>query len=182
MNTVNNPKRGEVYFIRIPAGTTVAHEIRYSRPGVIVSTDKLNGNSYTVNVVFLSTAAAERHDIPADRHPLVMANKLSAAICEQVSTVDVSRLGARICRLTEWEMETIDSAIRHCLGLYLALSPVVDASGVFIGNKEAKIVRDDDQLSQLDRKEAAAIDALERELEVYKRLYAELLDRVVKSA
>lgn len=121
MNIANNPKRGEVYFIRIPAGTTVAHEIRYSRPGVIVSTDALNSDSYTVNVVFLSTAAAERHDIPADRHPLVTANKLSAAICEQVSTVDVSRLGERICRLTDDEMKSVDSAILHCLGLSLSL-------------------------------------------------------------
>lgn len=117
MNIANNPKRGEVYFIRIPAGTTVAHEIRYSRPGVIVSTDELNSDSYTVNVVFLSTAAAERHDIPADRHPLVTANKLSAAICEQVSTVDVSRLGARICRLTDEEMKSIDAGLADCLGL-----------------------------------------------------------------
>lgn len=181
MNITNSPKRGEVYFIRIPAGTTVAHEIRYSRPGVIVSADELNGDSHTVNVVFLSTAAAERHDIPADRHPLVTANKLSAAICEQVSTVDVSRLGARICCLTEYEMESIDHAIRRCLGLYLEVMPVA-ANGVFIHNKETEIVRDDDQLSQLDREQSAAVDALERELEVYKRMYAELLDRVVKPA
>ena len=181
MNITNSPKRGEVYFIRIPTGTTVAHEIRYSRPGVIVSADELNGDSHTVNVVFLSTAAAERHDIPADRHPLVTANKLSAAICEQVSTVDVSRLGARICCLTEWEMESIDHAIRHCLGLYLAVPPV-DARGVFRYDKAAEITHADDQLSQLDREESAAVDALERELEVYKRLYAELLDRVLKSA
>lgn len=181
MNIANNPKRGEVYFIRIPAGTTVAHEIRYSRPGVIVSTDALNGDSYTVNVVFLSTAAAELHDIPADRHPLVTANKLSAAICEQVSTVDVSRLGERICRLTEREMESIDHAILHCLGRYLAFPPV-DACGVFSRNKGTEIVRDDDPLSQFDREQSTAVDALERELEVYKRLYAELLDRVLKSA
>lgn len=181
MNIANNPKRGEVYFIRIPAGTTVAREIRYSRPGVIVSTDELNSDSYTVNVVFLSTAAAERHDIPADRHPLVTANKLSAAICEQVSTVDVSRLGARICCLTEREMERIDNALLHCLGLYLAVPPV-DACGVFIHNKGTEIVRDDDPLSQFDREQSTAVDALERELEVYKRLYADLLDRVVKSA
>lgn len=178
MTIANNPKRGEVYFIRIPAGTTVAHEIRYSRPGVIVSTDALNGDSYTVNVVFLSTAAAERHDIPADRHPLVTASKLSAAICEQVSTVDVSRLGERICRLTDEEMESIDNALLHCLGLSLP----ADDDSVDLREEEAEIVRINDQLSQLDRAEATAVDALERELEVYKRLYAELLDRVLKSA
>ena len=179
MNIVNNPKRGEVYFIRIPAGTTVAHEIRFSRPGVIVSTDDLNSDSYTVNVVFLSTAAAERHDIPADRHPLVTANKLSAAICEQVSTVDVSRLGERICRLTDEEMEGVDSAILHCLGLSL---PASENACVDLREEEAEIVRVRDQFSQFDREESAAVDALERELEVYKRLYAELLDRVLKSA
>ena len=179
MNIVNNPKRGEVYFIRIPAGTTVAHEIRYSRPGVIVSTDDLNSDSYTVNVVFLSTAAAERHDIPADRHPLVTANKLSAAICEQVSTVDVSRLGARICCLTDEEMESIDSAIQHCLGLSLHAGENACAD---LREEEAEVVRTRDQFSQFDCEESAAVDALERELEVYKRLYAELLDRIVKSA
>lgn len=172
MNIANNPKRGEVYFIHIPAGTTVAHEIRYSRPGVIVSTDELNSDSYTANVVFLSTAAA-------DRHPLVTANKLSAAICEQVSTVDASRLGARICRLTDKEMESIDSALLHCLGLSL---PADEGDGVDLREEEAEIVRIRDQLSQFDREESAAVDALERELEVYKRLYAELLDRVLKSA
>lgn len=176
MNTANNPKRGEVYFIRIPAGTTVAHEIRYSRPGVIVSADALNSDSYTVNVVFLSTAAAERHDIPADRHPLVTANKLSAAICEQVSTVDVSRLGARICRLTDEEMKSIDAGLADCLGLSSGEEDIDP------WEEEAEIVRINDQLSQLDREQSTAVDALERELEVYKRLYADLLDRVVKSA
>lgn len=177
MNIANNPKRGEVYFIRIPAGTTVAHEIRYSRPGVIVSTDELNSDSYTVNVVFLSTAAAERHDIPADRHPLVTANKLSAAICEQVSTVEVSRLGARICRLTDKEMESIDAGLADCLGL---------SSGeedIDLWEEEAEITPARPAVGQQGPAVPSSADsALARELEVYKRLYADLLDRITKTA
>lgn len=175
---MNIPKRGEVYFIRIPAGSTTIHEIKFSRPGVIVSTDELNGDLHTVNVVFLSTAAAERHDIPADRHPQVFTGKPSAAICEQVTTVDESRLGSLICRLTDEEMESIDSALLHCLGLSLP----ADDDCVDLSEEEAEITCIGDQHSQFDREESAAIDALERELEVYKRLYADLLDRVVKSA
>lgn len=177
MNITNNPKRGEVYFIRIPAGTTVAHEIRYSRPGVIVSTDELNSDSYTVNVVFLSTAAAERHDIPTDRHPLVTANKLSAAICEQVSTVDVSRLGTFICQLTDEEMERIDVGLADCLGL---------SSGeedIDLREEEAEITPTRPAVGQQEPAVLSNADsALARELEVYKRLYADLLDRLTKSA
>ena len=177
MNITNNPKRGEVYFIRIPAGTTVAHEIGYSRPGVIVSTDELNSDSYTVNVVFLSTAAAERHDIPADRHPLVTANKLSAAICEQVSTVDVSRLGTFICQLTDEEMERIDAGLADCLCL---------SSGeedIDLREEEAEITPTRPAVGQQEPAVLSNADsALARELEVYKRLYADLLDRLTKSA
>lgn len=177
MNITNNPKRGEVYFIRIPAGTTVAHEIRYSRPGVIVSTDELNSDSYTVNVVFLSTAAAERHDIPADRHPLVTANKLSAAICEQVSTVDVSRLGTFICQLTDEEMERIDAGLADCLGL---------SSGeedIDLREEDVEITQTRPAVGQQESAVPSSADsALARELEVYKRLYADLLDRLTKSA
>lgn len=177
MNIANNPKRGEVYFIRIPAGTTVAHEIRYSRPGVIVSTDELNSDSYTFNVVFLSTAAAERHDIPADRHPLVTANKLSAAICEQVSTVDVSRLGTFICRLTDEEMERIDAGLADCLGLSSGEEDI-DLRG-----EDVEITQTRPAVGQQESAVPSSADsALARELEVYKRLYADLLDRLTKSA
>lgn len=60
--------------------------------------------------------------------------------------------------------------------------PADEGDGVDLREEEAEIVRIRDQLSQFDREESAAVDALERELEVYKRLYAELLDRVLKSA
>lgn len=174
---MNIPKRGEVYFIRIPAGSTTNHEIKFSRPGVIVSADELNSDSYTVNVVFLSTAAAERHDIPSDRHPLVTANKLSAAICEQVSTVDVSRLGARICRLTDEEMERIDAGLADCLGL---------SSGeedIDLREEEVEITPTRPAVGQQEPAVPSGADsALARELEVYKRLYADLLDRITKTA
>lgn len=173
---MNIPKRGEVYFIRIPAGSTTIHEIKFSRPGVIVSTDELNGNLHTINVVFLSTAAAERHDIPADRHPQVFTGKPSAAICEQVTTVDESRLGSLICRLTDEEMESIDAALLHCLGL--------PQPGMTTESSED--AQSDEQEQDFPQEEpadqTAALGALRRELDVYKQLYNDLLSRVIKIA
>lgn len=174
---MNIPKRGEVYFIRIPAGSTTIHEIKFSRPGVIVSTDELNGDLHTVNVVFLSTAAAERHDIPANRHPQVFAGKPSAAICEQVTTVDESRLGSFICRLTDEEMESIDSALLHCLGLPRPGMTTESSEDA----QSDKLEQDFPQEEPADQ--AAALGALlRRELEVYKQLYNDLLSRVIKIA
>lgn len=119
---ISTPKRGEIYFISIPDDTTTAHEIKYSRPGVIISCDDLNATLSTVNVVFLSTAAVRRSDIPANRHPAIYARKPSVAICEQITTVDQSRLGDFIGRVTDGELAGIEAAILHCLGLSLSLS------------------------------------------------------------
>ena len=83
-----------------------------------------------------------------------------------------------IAQMLDRHVKSIDNALLHCLGLSLP----ADDDSVDLREEEAEIVRINDQLSQLDRAEATAVDALERELEVYKRLYAELLDRVLKSA
>lgn len=169
--------RGEVYYIDIPESSAVGHEIRFTRPGVIVSSNDADGRLPILNVVFLSTSALRHHNLPSLRHPRVYAKTESVAVCEQVTTVDESRIGTFICQLTDEEMERIDAGLADCLGL---------SSGeedIDLREEEAEITPARPAVGQREPAVPSSADsALARELEVYKRLYADLLDRITKTA
>ena len=84
------------------------------RPGIIVSNDQNNLHSETVEVVYCTT----RYKPNLPTHTTVLSTPYeSTVLCEQVTTVDISRLGNYIGRCTEKEMCEIDRCIRVSLGL-----------------------------------------------------------------
>ena len=113
-NYSGNPVRGEIYYIeRIPA-QTVGSEQQYGRPAVIVSNDMCNTYSTTVEVVYLTTQP--KNDLPT--HVTIRSStKPSIALCEQIHTIDVKRLGDYVAICTESEMNAIDAALMISLGI-----------------------------------------------------------------
>lgn len=152
-------KRGEIYYIEIPHAT--GHEMRKSRPGVIISCNALNKSSTVVAVVMCSSSC--ERDLP--EHVTIRATPvLSTAMCEHIYTVDKSRLGKYMGRCSQMELTAIDIGIMTGLGLSGLASPVGSGG-------ECSTASDADQM-QIDLVRA------ETERDTYKSLYERMLDRM----
>lgn len=105
-------KRGDVWYVEKKNDTT-GHEQWSGRPAVVVSSDKANRGG-TVEVVYLTTKVKPH----SETHVAVFAcNKLSTAICEQISTVDKRRLKRKRGEVCKGEMERIERAMAMSIGI-----------------------------------------------------------------
>lgn len=106
-------KRGEIYYIQ-SYGNECGSEQRAGRPAIIVSNDKGNQSSSTVEVVYLTTQS--KHDLPT--HVVIRATgRESIALCEQVHTVAVERVGDYCGECSKNEMQSVDIALLVSLSL-----------------------------------------------------------------
>ena len=105
-------KRGEIYYIE-PYYTT-GSEQKAGRPAVIVSNEKNNEYSSTVEVVYLTTKP--KHDLPT--HVTVRGTgRDSIALCEQITSVAIERLGEYCGECNNQELAAIDTALMISLDL-----------------------------------------------------------------
>lgn len=105
--------RGQIFYV---TGTTppTGAEIWGDRPGIIVSNDVNNKYSDAVSVVYLTTNT-KKHYSPV--HVNIHSSKKPAiAMCEQVHSVDKSRLRDYMGRITPQEQKQIDAALALSLG------------------------------------------------------------------
>jgi mRNA interferase MazF len=106
------PHRGDVYWVDLDP--TKGSEINKRRPCVVISVTPINKARRTVVVIPLSTS-------PQPRPPIVIKlNSLkgnSVAVCDQIRTIDKSRLVNLICKISEEDMENIQEALKGILGL-----------------------------------------------------------------
>jgi mRNA interferase MazF len=105
-------KRGEVYWVDL--NPIQGSEINKLRPCVIVSTTPINRARHTVIVVPLSTAATPRPPIVL---PVQCLGKAVVAVCDQIRTVDKSRLKKSAGHLSIPDMDALDESLREVLSL-----------------------------------------------------------------
>lgn len=106
-------QRGEIYYVAIPFATGC--EIQKNRPAVIVSNDFLNEKSNMVTAVFLTTS--DRRPDLRTHVDVLCKGRAATALIEQMQSVDKSRVGGFVGRVTDEEMADIDQAIRWALEL-----------------------------------------------------------------
>jgi mRNA interferase MazF len=111
------PRRGEVYLVGFDP--TVGHEIRKTRPAVVIQNDVSNQHSPITIVAAISSQFA---DPPFPREVVIEPGesglpKRSAVIVNQIRSVDRLRLQVRLGRLSRPSMERLDEAIMISLGL-----------------------------------------------------------------
>lgn len=100
--------RGDIFNITRGQGLPTGSEIWPGRPAVIVSNNAINEKSAFVTVVYLTTS--QKRDMPY--HAKIQSgDKVATALCEQIFSVDKSRLGTPIGTVTPEEMDRIDTAI-----------------------------------------------------------------------
>ena len=106
-------KRGEIYYIS-RGGYNTGSEQQADRPGVIVSNNKNNKNSQTLEVVYLTTQP--KNELPT--HCTIRSTgRVSTVLCEQIHTVAVERIGKYIGVCTAQEMQNIASGLMISIGL-----------------------------------------------------------------
>ena len=105
-------RRGDVYYIR--KYPTCGSEQQPARPAVVVSNDFCNSKSAVVEVVYLT--CQNKKTLPT--HVLVQSTgRKSIALCEQITSVAVERLGNYKCHLSTDEMLLIDHALGVSVGI-----------------------------------------------------------------
>jgi len=102
-------RRGDIWYVDCEKST--GHEQHGKRPAIIVSNDIGNNHSPVVEIVWLTNANKK----PLPTHVRIAGS--GTALCEQICTVDKSRLLSlkRIC--TEKEMMHINKAMMISLGI-----------------------------------------------------------------
>lgn len=160
-------KRGDIYYVE--SYYSVGSEQRAGRPAVIVSNEKNNEFSATVELVYLTTAP--KHDM-ATHVQVHGTGKVSTALCEQVHTVDKQRLGGFCGYCTEQEMYSIDIALMVSLGIEMT------------GEVKEKIVEVPVEVVKEVIKEVPAADsgelvAAKAQLAIVQQMYNDLLKQTM---
>lgn len=155
-------RRGEIYYIDKSDKQCGSEQIA-GRPAIIVSNDKSNRHVGVVVVVYLTTQS--KSDVPTHVH-ITSAKKASTALCEQITTVDVNRVGDYVGKCTDYEMAMIDAALESSLDLKLA-------------PQEAVMSRADIEATGGSTDNEAIITAI-AERNLYRTLYEQLLDKIAR--
>ena len=101
-------RRGDIYYIESTGYMATGSEQYAGRPAIVVSNEKNNEFSSTVEVVYLTTQP--KTDLPT-HIDIRSAKKPSIALCEQITSVAVERLGDFVGTCTDQEMQRIDTAL-----------------------------------------------------------------------
>lgn len=171
-------KRGDIVYVKIPYA--VGHEMMKDRPAVVVSNNAMNYTGQVVSVVYLTgSKQADRPFHVEVKSIMSVRHGSSTALCEHIYTVDKSRLGKIMGACDQEEMDAIDDGILMSLALgdgkYKAGQRVrpAQAQAEFGGDASAILLQ-----SHL-RETTAELTAAKAELDTYKRIYKDLIDRVV---
>ncbi len=168
--------RGEVYWVRVDGG--FGCETGVGRPGLILSNNRANNGSDVVNIAWLTTQTkTEPWDVLTHA-----TGKRSFVMCNQIMTVDKSRLGKCICELPPDDMKKVDAALEDQLDLgYVDDTALkekeveIRALNVQMGELKAEI----EKLKAEIEAHADADVATKVEIEMWQRLYGKALDQVV---
>lgn len=157
--------RGEIYYII--RSDTVGSEMETGRPAVVVSNDYINQNSNVIEVCYLTTQP--KRELPTHVVTAVT-GRTSTILCEQISNVDIARVGKYITTCIPEEMKEIDKALANSLAIeYLVPEENVDD------------VAEDYITADVENTEDSIADALirvEAERDIYKNLYESLLTKL----
>lgn len=101
-----------------PSSPAIGNELWSNRPAVIVSNNVLNARSGVAQIVYLSTATRKRSGPTHVELPAIDGSGGTAmALCEQVHTVDASRLTRRLGLVPEDRIRDIDAALALAMSI-----------------------------------------------------------------
>jgi mRNA interferase MazF len=172
-------RRGDIWMVLAdPSTPAVGNEIWSNRPAVIVSNNVLNARSGFAQVVYLSTATRKRSGPTHVELPAPEGTGTAMALCEQVHSVDASRLRRKMGVVPEDRIRDVDAA----LALSMSIGRNPNTHGLFRKWEEHVKLNGVDIAKEIDALAGQTtdqrVDALSRalllvatELDSYRSLY-----------
>jgi len=99
----------DVYLINLDP--TIGHEIKKTRPCLIISPDEMNDNLRTVTIAPMTT---KTHDYPT-RVGVVFQEKRGWIVLDQMRTVDKKRLTRRLGTIDKKTIQKVKAVIKEML-------------------------------------------------------------------
>ena len=115
MPTYPIPRRGEVWLVALDP--TVGHEVRKTRPAIVVTNDIYNEHNWVVLVMPLTSRDNAEYDQTLIEPPEGGLSNRSVTLPDQIRAVDRQRLVTRLGTLSDATMREVDHTLRVVLGL-----------------------------------------------------------------
>lgn len=114
MISVNNKEivRGNIYWVNLDPA--VGSEIKKTRPAIVISNNMQNRVSSRIIVIPLTSSI--NNIFPFEAKVLVK-DTIAKALTDQIRTIDKSRIGDYISKLSKVEVSDIEKAIKITLSL-----------------------------------------------------------------
>lgn len=115
---MTTPRRGEIYLVAFDP--TIGHEIRKTRPALVIQNDVSNRWS---PITIVAAISSQYGNPPHPREVVVEPGggtgltHLSAVILNQIRSIDRQRLVKRLGVLDDATMRRVDDALRISIGL-----------------------------------------------------------------
>ena len=106
--------KGEIYYVSKEAVPANQFVIEPGRPAIVVSTASAGAADNTVTVVYLTSKPKQVSPTHFVTH---CGGVTGTALCETISTVDKSKLGKYIGKLSEHETELLNNCLRAMFDL-----------------------------------------------------------------
>lgn len=171
-------KRGDIYYVeRSQYAPSTGSEQWSGCPAIIVSNDKNNEFSQTLEVVYLTTRP--KVDLPT-HIDIRSSQKPSVALCEQVTSVSLERIGDYVGHCTDQEMQMIDAAL--AISFDIDCEPQVKVVEKVVEKPVEKVVEKavPVEVSAPPASESSEeVIRLQTERDMYKSLYEQMFERLL---
>lgn len=152
-------KRGDIWYVE-NSFAAVGSEQRPGRPAIVVSNNKNNEHNSVVEMVYLTTQP--KNNLPT--HVTIRSTgRLSTALCEQITSVAIERIGDYCGSVTDAEMSAIETAMLVSLGIQFG--------------EEPEEIEETPPVPESDTRLAEA----EARCKILQELYDSLLSRLIKA-
>jgi mRNA interferase MazF len=115
MSSFSTPRRGQVW--RVSLDPTIGHELRKTRPAIVVTNDVYNAHNWVVLILPLTSRSDAEHDQVLIRPPEGGLTNSSVTLPDQVRAVDRTRLVEYLGDLSPATMARVDDSLRMVLDL-----------------------------------------------------------------
>ena len=166
-------ERGELYWVKV--SDTIGSEVGVGRPGVIISSKKGNETSPVVQVAYTTTQVKYGVINPST----YASGKKTWILCNQIQTVDKTRLERYIGKLTDAEMREVDTALEIVFDLGYKDDEEVERLKSEIEALQAKIVELTGEVAQERVKHEDELLSYKVENAMWQKCYEKALTQIV---
>lgn len=110
------PRRGDVWLVSLDP--TFGHEIRKTRPAIVVTSNIYNRHNWVILVVPLTSHEMAKYDQVLVRPPEGGLSTASVTLPDQLRSIDRRRLVKRLGQLKPKTLRAVDHSLRIVLDLF----------------------------------------------------------------